>query len=72
MDDEKRKIGGEPIPEAVARFPAQIIEHTVGNIQETQDDNAKARRSHIKAKRKKLRALGIKLTEIERCTWDTS
>jgi hypothetical protein len=54
------------------RVPAQIIERTVKNIQETQDDNAKARTSHIKATRRKLRALGIKLTDIERCTWDTS
>jgi hypothetical protein len=51
---------------------AELIEHIAGKIQGTQDDNAKARKSHIKQTRRKLRALGIKLTEIERCTWDTS
>ena len=54
------------------RVPAKIIERTAENIQETQDENAKSRKSHIKATRSKLRALGIKLTEVERCTWNTS
>ena len=54
------------------RVPAKIIERTAENIQETQDENAKSRKSHIKATRSKLRARGIKLTEVERCTWNTS
>ena len=38
------------------RVPAKIIERTAENIQETQDENAKSRKSHIKATRSKLRA----------------
>ena len=34
-----------------------------------QKRNAKARKSHTKTTRKKLRRLGIKLTEIRRCQW---
>ncbi|AGA30362.1 hypothetical protein Sinac_6274 [Singulisphaera acidiphila DSM 18658] len=34
--------------------------------------NAQARTSHTKATRKKLRKLGIKLTELKRCQWDTT
>jgi hypothetical protein len=41
-------------------------------IQHSQARNAQARKSHTKATRRKLRALGIKLTETKRCRWDTS
>ena len=34
--------------------------------------NAQARKSHTKTTRKKLRELGIKLTELKRCRWDTT
>ena len=42
---------------------------TAAEIGRTQARNAAARKSHTKATRKKLRALGIKLTEVPRCTW---
>ena len=34
--------------------------------------NAQARKSHAKRTRRRLRELGIKLTELQRCCWDTT
>ena len=34
--------------------------------------NARARKSHVKPTRQRLRELGIKLTELKRCQWDTT
>jgi hypothetical protein len=51
------------------RPSAKLLGRTVEEIQRTQRRNAAARKSHTKATRKKLRALGIKLTEIRRCVW---
>jgi dTDP-4-amino-4,6-dideoxygalactose transaminase len=47
----------------------KLLERTAAEIERTQKRNASARKSHTKATRKKLRALGIKLTEVPRCTW---
>ncbi len=47
----------------------KLLERTAEEIGYTQRRNAAARKSHTKATRKKLRALGIKLTEVPRCAW---
>ena len=47
----------------------QLLERTAEEIARTQRRNAAARKGHIKATRKKLRASGIKLNEVPRCTW---
>jgi len=54
------------------RVSARLLNKLAGKIQATQKQNAKARRSHEKRTRRKLRRLGIKLTRMERCRWDTS
>jgi predicted secreted Zn-dependent protease len=54
------------------RVSARLWETLVEDIQKTQQDNAKSRRSHTKRTRRKLRELGIKLTRIKRCRWNTS
>jgi ribosomal 50S subunit-associated protein YjgA (DUF615 family) len=54
------------------RASAALIQNTARKIQETQQDNAKSRRSHIKRTRRKLRDLGITLTTLKRCEWNTS
>jgi len=54
------------------RVSARLLERLAEKIQDTQRQNAKARRSHEKRTRRRLRQLGIKLTQIERCWWDTS
>ena len=52
------------------RASSALIEHIAQGIQATQQDNAKARKSHIKRTRRKLRETGIKLTQLKRCCWD--
>ena len=47
----------------------KLLERTAEEIERTQQRNAASRKSHTKATRKKLRALGIKLTEVPRCAW---
>jgi hypothetical protein len=54
------------------RASPTLIEHIVEEIQDTQQDNAKARKSHTKLRLRKLRALGIKLTLLKRCCWDST
>ncbi len=54
------------------RASAKLIEHTAKCIQTTQQDNAKARKSHIKRTRRRLREIGIKLTQLKRCCWDST
>ncbi len=51
------------------RPSAKLWERTAAEIDRTQERNAAARKSHTKATRKKLRGLGIKLTEVPRCAW---
>jgi hypothetical protein len=46
-----------------------LFEQAAKKINWAQKRNAKARKSHTKSKRRKLRQLGIKLTEIKRCRW---
>jgi len=54
------------------RVSARLLEKLAEKIQDTQQKNAKSRRSHEKRTRRKLRQLGIKLTCTERCRGDTS
>ena len=51
------------------RPSAKLLERTAAELERARKRNAAARKSHIKATRKKLRALGIKLTEVPRCAW---
>ena len=54
------------------RASAALLEHTANTIAYTQQRNALARKSHTKRTRRKLRAKGIKLTELTRCYWDST
>jgi hypothetical protein len=54
------------------RSKEKLLAKAVRKITWAQRRNAQARKSHVKRTRKKLRALGIKLTEIKRCRWDTT
>ena len=55
-----------------SRVSTRFLETLAKEIQDTQRENAKSSRSHNKRTRRKLRELGIKLTRIERCRWNTS
>ena len=52
--------------------PKRLLERTAGEIERTQRRNAEARRCHTKRTRRRLHALGIKLTELPRCCWDST
>ncbi len=52
-----------------ARVPRRLIERTARVIQLIQASHAKAEASHAKARRRKLRSLGIKLSAVPRCSW---
>ncbi len=52
--------------------PKALLERTSAEIARAQRRNAAARKSHTKRTRRKLRALGIKLTDLPRCQWDTT
>ena len=54
------------------RASPTLIKHIAERIQTTQQDNAKARKSHIKRTRRKLRQMGIKLTQTIQCYWDST
>jgi hypothetical protein len=47
----------------------RLLEKTAAKITYKQQRNAQARKSHTKATKRKLRKLGIRLTELPRCTW---
>lgn len=49
----------------------RLLEKTARKITKQQQGKAAARQSHSKRTRSKLRELGIKLTELPRCTWET-
>ena len=49
----------------------RLVEKTARKITKQQQRKAAARKSHSKRTRRKLRELGIKLTELPRCTWET-
>ena len=52
--------------------PRKLLERTSEEIERTQRRNALARRYHTKRTRRRLHALGIKLTELPRCQWDST
>jgi hypothetical protein len=49
--------------------PTKLLERTSEEITGAQRRNALARRCHAKRTRRRLRDLGIKLTETPRCRW---
>jgi hypothetical protein len=46
-----------------------LFEKAAEKINYKQTRNAQARKSHTKTTKRKLRRLGIKLSEIKRCQW---
>jgi hypothetical protein len=54
------------------RASKQLYEQAAKEIARAQNRNAQARKSHTKTTRRKLRRLGIKLTEINRCIWNST
>jgi len=54
------------------RASKPLYEQAAKEIAWTQQRNAQARKSHDKATRRKLRASGIRLTKIKRCTCDST
>ena len=52
------------------RPSVKLLEKTAAKIGRTQQRNALTRKCHTKRTRKKLRQLGIRLTDIPRCKWD--
>ncbi len=54
------------------RPPKALLERTSAEIERAQRRNAAARKSHIKRTRRRLRELGIKLTGLPRCKWDST
>jgi hypothetical protein len=51
---------------------SKLLERTAEKISYQQQQNAKARKSHTKRTRRQLRKLGIRLTTLSRCSWDSS
>ena len=49
-----------------------LLIRAAGKITKDQCRIIRARNSHIKKTRRKLRSLGIKLTKVPKCRWDTS
>ena len=54
------------------RAKSAIYEQAATDIRWAQTRNPKARRSHSKTTRARLRSLGIKLSEVKRCRWNSS
>lgn len=51
------------------RIGQRLLEQLKEEVETTQQDNARARRSHQKRTRRLLRARGIKLSQVKRCYW---
>jgi hypothetical protein len=54
------------------RATARLLERTGKRIARAQRRNAAARRSHTKRTKRRLHAIGIRLTGLPRCQWDKS
>jgi hypothetical protein len=54
------------------RAKEKLLARAAKKIAWHQRRNAVAHKSHIKWTRKKLRALGIKFSELKRCQWDST
>ena len=52
--------------------PRKLLERTSAEIERANRRDAVARKSHTKRTRRRLRESGIKLTELPRCTWDST
>jgi hypothetical protein len=52
--------------------PKALLERTSAEIERAQRRNALARRCHTKRTRRRLHALGVKLTEVPRCRWGST
>ena len=52
--------------------PKALRERTSAEIERAQRRNAAARKSHTKRTRRRQRELGIKLTGLPTCKWDTT
>lgn len=50
----------------------RLLEKTASKITHHQRRNAQARKSHTKTTKRKLRELGIRLTDVPRCSWGRS
>ena len=50
----------------------ELLQKAATKIRYNQRRNAQARKSHWKQALEKLRHLGITLSELKRCTWDTT
>ena len=48
------------------------LERTSGTIKRAQRRNTVARKCHTKGTQRRLHALGIKLTGLPRCQWDST
>jgi len=54
------------------RASGELIDQAIEEITWAQQRNVQARKSHTKTTRRKLRQLGIKLTDIKRIPWNTT
>ena len=54
------------------RAASALYAQAADEIQWAQSRNAQARRSHTKTTRARLRSLGIRLTDVKRCRWNSS
>ena len=57
-------IDALPLPPKARR---ERLQHAASKLDYWQARNAAARRSHVKRRKKKLRQLGIRLSELPRC-----
>jgi hypothetical protein len=50
----------------------ELLQKAAAKIKYAQRRNAQARKSHLKRALEKLRRLGITLSDLSRCSWDTT
>ena len=53
------------------QISTQLLEKLAEEITSTQSANAKARTSHQKRTRRRLRQKGVRLGQVKRCKWPT-
>ena len=54
------------------RASAALLDRTAANIEYHQQRNAMAKKSHARKTKQKLRKIGIKVSKIKRCMWDST
>ncbi|MCE9567195.1 MAG: hypothetical protein K8U57_34770 [Planctomycetes bacterium] len=54
------------------RCVTQLLERTAKELRSTQARRAQARKSHTQATRRRLHAVGVRLTTLIRCQWETN